>query len=45
MAQYITGAELLAIQDIYTKRFMRKAQKDFCYLSPGLFSPLPSGKQ
>ena len=47
MAQYITGAKLPAIQNLYTKRCERKAQKIVkysCYPSHRLFSLLPHGK-
>jgi hypothetical protein len=46
MAQYITGAKLPDIQDLYTRRSQRKALKivkDFRH--PRLFSLLPHGKQ
>ena len=46
-AQYITGAKLPAIQDLYTRRCQRKAQemvKDSSHPSHRLFSPLPHGK-
>ena len=46
-AQYITGAKLPAIQDLYTKRCQRKALKivkDSCHPSHRLFSLLPQGK-
>ena len=46
-AQYITGAKLLAIQDLYTRRCQRKALKrvkDSSHPSHRLFSLLPHGK-
>ena len=46
-AQYITGAKLPAIQDLYTRRCQRKAlkiAKDFSPPSHRLFSLLPHGK-
>ena len=46
-AQYITGAKLPAIQDLYTRQCQRKAQKivkDSSYHSHRLFSLLPHGK-
>jgi hypothetical protein len=48
MAQYITGAKLSAIQDLYTRRCQRKALKivkDSSLPSHRLFSLLPHGKQ
>jgi hypothetical protein len=48
MAQYITGAKLSAIQDLYTRRCQRKALKIFkdpSHPSHRLFSPLPHGKR
>ena len=48
MAQYITGAKLPAIQDLYTRRCQRKALKMVKYPShPShrLFSLLPHGKR
>lgn len=48
MAQYITGAKLPAIQDLYTRRCQRKALiivKDSSHPSHRLFSPLPHGKR
>ena len=47
-AQYITGAKLPAIQDLYARRCQRKAQRnvqDSCYPSHRVFSLLPHGKQ
>ena len=47
-AQYITGAKLPAIQDLYTRRCQRKALKivkDSSHPSNRLFSLLPHGKQ
>ena len=47
-AQYITGANLPAIQDLYTKRCQRKALKivkDPSHPSHRLFSLLPHGKR
>jgi hypothetical protein len=47
-AQYITGAKLPAIQDLYTRRCQRKALKivkDPSHLSHRLFSLLPHGKR
>ncbi|XP_071208102.1 F-box/LRR-repeat protein 8 isoform X1 [Salvelinus alpinus] len=47
-AQYITGAKLPAIQDLYTRRCQRKAQKivrDSSHPSHRLFSLLPHGKR
>jgi hypothetical protein len=47
MAQYITGAKLPAIQDLYTRRCQRKdlkIVKDPSHPSPRLFSLLPHGK-
>ncbi|KAM9568419.1 uncharacterized protein ACWYII_008827 [Salvelinus alpinus] len=47
-AQYITGAKLPAIQDLYTRRCQRKALKivkDPSHPSHRLFSLLPHGKQ
>ena len=47
-AQYITGAKLHAIQDLYTRRCQRKALrivKDPSLPSHRLFSLLPHGKQ
>ena len=46
-AQYITGAKLPAIQDLYTRRCQRKALKivkDSSHPSHRLFSLLPHGK-
>jgi len=46
-ASHIVGGELPFLQDIYTMRCMRKAQKivsDFSHQSHRLFSLLPSGK-
>jgi hypothetical protein len=48
MAQYITGAKLPAIQDLYTRRCQRKflkIVKDSSHPSHRLFSPLPHGKR
>jgi gmma-aminobutyric acid receptor subunit gamma len=48
MAQCITEAELPAIQDIYTRRYLRKARKivkDCSHPGYGLFSLLPSDKR
>jgi hypothetical protein len=48
MAQYIAGARLPAIQDLYTRRCQRKAQKmvkDSRHINHRLFSLLPHGKQ
>jgi hypothetical protein len=48
MAQYITGAELPVIQDLYTRRCQRKAHKivnDSSHPSHRLFSLLPHGKR
>ena len=47
-AQYITGAKLPAIQDLYTRRCQRKALKivkDLSHPSHRLFSLLPHGKR
>ena len=47
-AQYITEAELPAIQDLYTRRCQRKAQKsvkDSSHPNHRLFSLLPHGKR
>jgi hypothetical protein len=47
-AQYITGAKLPAIQDLYTRRCQRKALKmaqDSSHPSHILFSLLPHGKR
>ncbi|KAK6310148.1 hypothetical protein J4Q44_G00200290 [Coregonus suidteri] len=47
-AQYITGAKLPAIQDLYTRRCQRKALKivkDSSHPSHRLFSLLPHGKR
>ena len=47
-AQYITGAKLPAIQDLYTRRCQRKALKivkDPSHPSHRLFSLLPHGKR
>uniref|UniRef100_A0A4W5LD23 Reverse transcriptase domain-containing protein n=1 Tax=Hucho hucho TaxID=62062 RepID=A0A4W5LD23_9TELE len=44
-AQYITGAKLPAIQDLYTRRCQRKALKIVKDPSHRLFSLLPHGKQ
>jgi hypothetical protein len=47
-AQYITGAKLLAIQDLYTRQCQRKALKivkDPSHPSRRLFSLLPHGKR
>ena len=47
-AQYITGAKLSAIQDLYTRRCQRKALKmvkDPSHPSHRLFSLLPHGKR
>ena len=47
-AQYITGAKLPAIQDLYTSGCQRKAlkiAKDTSHPSHRLFSLLPHGKQ
>ena len=47
MAQYITGAKLPAIQDLYTRRCQRKALKivkDSSHTSHRLFSLLPHDK-
>jgi hypothetical protein len=44
-AQYITGAKLPAIQDLYTRRYQRKALKIGKDPSHRLFSLLPHGKQ
>jgi gmma-aminobutyric acid receptor subunit gamma len=46
--QYITGAKLPAIQDLYNRRCQKKAHKivrDSCHPSYRLFSLLPQGKQ
>ena len=48
MAQYITGAKLPSIQDLYTRQCQRKAQKiarDSSHPSHRLFSLLSQGKQ
>ena len=48
MAQYITGAKLPAIQDLYTRRCQRKALnifKDSSHPSHRLFALLPHGKR
>ena len=48
MAQYITGAKLPAIQDLYTRRCQRKALKivkDPSHPSYRLFPLLPHGKR
>ena len=46
MAQYITGAKLPAIQELYTRRCLRKALKiDSSHPSYRLFSLLPHGKR
>jgi gmma-aminobutyric acid receptor subunit gamma len=48
MAQYITGAKLPAIQDLYTRRCQRKdlkIVKDSSHPSHRLFSLLPHGKR
>ena len=45
-AQYITGAKLPAIQDLYTRRCQRKALKiDSSHPSHRLFFLLPDGKR
>ena len=47
-AQYITGAKLPPIQDLYTRRFQRKALKivkDSSHSSHRLFSLLPYSKR
>ena len=47
-AQYITGAKLPAIQDLYIRRYQRKAlkmAKDSSHPSHRLFSLLPHGKR
>ena len=47
-AQYITGAKLPAIQDLYTRRCQRKdlkIVKDSSHPSHRLFSLLPHGKR
>jgi hypothetical protein len=47
-AQYITGAKLPAIQDLYTRRRQRKVHKivrDSSHPSYRLFSLLPHGKR
>uniref|UniRef100_A0A4W5L0P8 Reverse transcriptase domain-containing protein n=1 Tax=Hucho hucho TaxID=62062 RepID=A0A4W5L0P8_9TELE len=47
-AQYITGAKLPAIQDLYTRRCQKKALKivkDLSHPSHRLFSLLPHGKR
>ena len=47
-AQYITGAKLPAIQDLYTRRFQKKALtivKDSSHPSHRLFSLLLHGKR
>ena len=47
-AQYITGAKLPAIQDLYTRRCQRNALKiikDSSHPSHRLFSLLPHGKR
>ena len=47
-AQYITGAKLPAIHDLYNRQCQRKALKminDFSHPSHRLFSLLPHGKQ
>jgi hypothetical protein len=48
MAQYITGAKVTAIQDLYNRRCQRKAHKivrDSSHPSHRLFSLLPHGKR
>ena len=48
MTQYITGAKLPAIQDLYTRRCQRKALKMVKYsshISHKLFSLLPHGQR
>ena len=48
MAQYITGAKLPAIQDLYTRRCQWKSLKianDSSHPGHRLFSLLPHGKQ
>ena len=48
MDQYITGAKRSAMQDLYTRRCQRKAQKvvkDSCHPSLRLFSLLPHSKR
>ena len=48
MAQYITGAKLPAIHDLYTRRCQRKAPKivkDLSHPSHRMFSLLPHGKR
>ena len=48
MTQYITGAKLPAIQNLYTRRCQRKALKnvkDSSHPSHRLFSLLPHGKR
>jgi hypothetical protein len=48
MAQYITGAKLSAIQDLYTRRCQRKVikiVKDSSHPIHRLFSLLPHGKR
>jgi hypothetical protein len=48
MAQYVTGAELTAIQDLYNRRCQRKAHKivrDSSHPSHRPFSLLPHGKR
>lgn len=45
MVKYITGGELPATQDIYTRRGLRKIAKDLCHPSHGLLSPPLSGKR
>jgi hypothetical protein len=47
-AQYVTGAKLPAIQNLYTRRCQRKALKivkDSTHLNHRLFSLLPHSKQ
>ena len=44
-AQYITGAKLPAIQDLYTRRCQRKALEIVKVPSHRLFSLLPHGKR
>ena len=43
-AQYITGAKLPSILELYTRRCQRKAQKIVKYSSHRLFSLLPHSK-
>ena len=48
LAQYVTGAKLPAIQDLYSRRCQRKDRKmvkDSSHPGHRLFSLLPQGKQ